>query len=49
MVILSIATGEQTIIAPIMEAMKDEFPEINSLNYVINEKKNENIIELITK
>jgi 23S rRNA (uracil1939-C5)-methyltransferase len=46
MVILSVATAEQVIIIPIMEAIKKAFPEITSLNYVINEKKNDSIHDL---
>ncbi len=45
MVMLQVFEPDQKAIDGIMEFLKNEFPEITSLNYIINEKKNETIFD----
>ncbi len=45
MVMLQVFEPDQKAIDGIMEFLKTEFPEITSLNYIINEKKNETIFD----
>ncbi len=45
MVMLQVFEPNQPAIDAIMEFLKSEFPEITSLNYIINQKKNETIFD----
>ena len=49
MVILSVAQNNDGAIRDILSCLKDEFPEITSLNYVINDKLNDSIHDLEVK
>jgi 23S rRNA (uracil1939-C5)-methyltransferase len=46
MVLVAFARREEEKIAALMEFLEREFPEINSLLYVVNEKKNDTIYDL---
>jgi 23S rRNA (uracil1939-C5)-methyltransferase len=49
MVILSVNSDEQDLYIPILEMLRDNFPQITSLMYVINTKKNDTINDLEVK
>ena len=46
MVIVSFSKKDKTKITALMDALKNEFPEITSLNYVVNTKLNDTIFDL---
>jgi len=50
MVILQVAGDKQDVLSKLIAFLKEEFPQITSLNYVINTKKNEtfNDLEVVT-
>ncbi|MEQ9232306.1 MAG: 23S rRNA (uracil(1939)-C(5))-methyltransferase RlmD [Cyclobacteriaceae bacterium] len=45
MVMLQVFEPDQPAIDGVMEFLKNEFPEVTSLNYIINQKKNETIFD----
>ena len=46
MVIVSFSKKDKTKIIAMMDALKNEFPQIASLNYVVNTKLNDTIFDL---
>lgn len=45
MLILSVAKNDPDTLFPMLDAIKGKFPEITSLQYVINQKKNDTILD----
>ncbi len=46
MVILMVTKSDVELIHPIMKHLKNEFPQITSLNYVVNDKRNDTFYDL---
>ena len=46
MVIIQVAEDRKELLEPMLEAFRTEFPEITSVNYIINRKKNETFNDL---
>jgi 23S rRNA (uracil1939-C5)-methyltransferase len=46
MVVLQVREDDQPVISAMLNALKSSFPSINSINYVVNGKKNDTLFEL---